>query len=366
MATQAKIVKLKESMLTDSTSEDEVYPVTHVLAVYDSSDTDLGTILEDIRSGIYIDDGVITNNHLAENSVTKEKISNSTISFDLLDDNVKSLIKSGGSIKSFKISYPTLENVDPLIKPTTIFNDGCATIVFKTKSGYLTPSVKDITVTGADVILVNIDGDKVYVSIDNPISDVTVSSKASKYAITYNISNAVLDNKPAQIASGGNLDIIATPISYYTLTAESVGVQTQPEVHYEIQIDDDGSSAEITVDNITANVNIKCKAVLAEANMWGVSEAETPEDIPDTDLKKFTTFKNSSGENIIANGNITVITQYDGFYLWILSSKPTISVSNSGFSVAMENPVKVSGSNLYYHRISRALVETDGMEFKIE
>lgn len=70
-----KVVQLTDSALGITDSNDYIYPITKTDAVFDEAGNNISEIIEAIKSGeFYLKDGSVKNNHLADDSVTYNKL----------------------------------------------------------------------------------------------------------------------------------------------------------------------------------------------------------------------------------------------------------------------------------------------------
>lgn len=69
-----KIRQLREDQLINGGSQEHIYPITHAKAVYSKDRQSLQDIIDSIREGNFLKDGSIKTKHLANESVTTDKI----------------------------------------------------------------------------------------------------------------------------------------------------------------------------------------------------------------------------------------------------------------------------------------------------
>lgn len=69
-----KIIQLREDQLINGDSQKHIYPITHVRAVYSKDNRNLQDILESMRDGNFLKDGAVTNDKVANDSLTRDKL----------------------------------------------------------------------------------------------------------------------------------------------------------------------------------------------------------------------------------------------------------------------------------------------------
>lgn len=127
----AKIRTLKEEMLAGGDSQEHIYPRTTTKAVYSIDNTILQDNLDDIKTGEYFEDKIITERHLKDQSITTSKIKNGTVTTDKINDNAVTNKKIGDaavdtrtiedkSVTNEKLADDTLtiDKFDPELRKT--------------------------------------------------------------------------------------------------------------------------------------------------------------------------------------------------------------------------------------------------------
>ena len=82
----AKIKTLKEEMLTGGNSQEHIYPRTTTEAVYTKDNKILQEVLEEVKEGGYLEDGIIVERHLKDQNVTTSKIKDGAVVTEKVGD----------------------------------------------------------------------------------------------------------------------------------------------------------------------------------------------------------------------------------------------------------------------------------------
>lgn len=74
-----KIRQLREDQLINGGSQEHIYPITHVKAVYSKDKVNLQDVIESIREGNFLKDGSIKTRHLNDEAVTTSKLGDGSV-----------------------------------------------------------------------------------------------------------------------------------------------------------------------------------------------------------------------------------------------------------------------------------------------
>ena len=81
-----KIRQLREDQLINGGSQEHIYPITHVKAVYSKDKVNLQDIIESIREGNFLKDGSIKTRHLNDEAVTTSKLGDGSVTTPKISD----------------------------------------------------------------------------------------------------------------------------------------------------------------------------------------------------------------------------------------------------------------------------------------
>lgn len=218
----AKIRTLKEEMLIGGTSQEQIYPRTTTKAVYTTDGKLLQEVIDDTKSGAYLNDKAIKTRHLDDKSVTADKIADNAVNSSMISD---------GSITEAKMAINAVDTVkikDAAITGNKIATDAIETTKIKDKAiteakiaedAIGTANIKDKTITGDKIANNTITSSNL---TDAAVSTSIVEDKAITHA---KLEDKAVDNDKMADASVDNRVLDDASVSTEKIVDESVTSQ---------------------------------------------------------------------------------------------------------------------------------------------